>query len=65
MLIKLSTDKTVLKLHTVLAFISVFGGLILFGVAGLILGPVALTVTTVLLEIWTDRATASGRNQSP
>ena len=54
-----------LKLHTVLAFISVVGGLILFGVAGLILGPVALTVTMVLLEIWTDRATASARNQSP
>lgn len=45
-----------LKLHTVLAFMSVVGGLILFGPAGLILGPVALTVTTVLLEIWTERA---------
>ena len=54
-----------LKLHTVLAFIAVVGGLILFGPAGLILGPVALTVTIVLLEIWTDRATASGGNQSP
>lgn len=41
-----------LKLHTVLAFISVVGGLMLFGPAGLILGPVALTITTVLLEIW-------------
>ena len=54
-----------LKLHTVLAFIAVVGGLIFFGPAGLILGPVALTVTMVLLEIWTDRATASGGNQSP
>lgn len=44
-----------LKLHTILAFISVVGGLILFGPAGLILGPVALTVTTVLLEIWPSR----------
>ena len=47
-----------LKLHTVLAFMSVVGGLILFGPAGLILGPVALTVTTVLLEIWPSRTTA-------
>jgi predicted PurR-regulated permease PerM len=47
-----------LKLHTVLAFMSVVGGLILFGPAGLILGPVALTVTTVLLEIWPTRTTA-------
>jgi predicted PurR-regulated permease PerM len=41
-----------LKLHTVLAFMSVVGGLILFGPAGLILGPVVLTITMVLLEIW-------------
>ncbi|MGQ0620618.1 MAG: AI-2E family transporter [Panacagrimonas sp.] len=47
-----------LKLHTVLAFISVVGGLILFGPAGLILGPVVLTVTLVLLEIWQRRTTA-------
>ena len=44
-----------LKLHTVLAFISVVGGLILFGPGGLILGPVTLTITMVLLEIWSDR----------
>ncbi len=44
-----------LKLHTVLAFISVVGGLLLFGAAGLILGPVILTVTTVLLEVWSAR----------
>ncbi len=42
-----------LKLHTVLAFLSVIGGLILFGSAGLILGPVALTITIGLLESWT------------
>ena len=47
-----------LKLHTVLAFISVVGGLMLFGSAGLILGPVALTITTVLLEIWPCRTAA-------
>ena len=44
-----------LKLHTILAFMSVVGGLILFGSAGLILGPLALTVTTVLLGIWRSR----------
>ena len=54
-----------LKLHTILAFIAVVGGLVLFGPAGLILGPVALTITMVLLEVWTDRATASKRNLSP
>ena len=49
---------TRLKLHTVLACISVVGGLFLFGPAGLILGPVALTLTTVLLETWRSRAAA-------
>ena len=44
-----------LKLHTILAFFSIVGGLVLFGPSGLILGPVALTITTVLLEIWRDR----------
>lgn len=44
-----------LQLHTVLVFISVVGGLIVFGASGLILGPVVLTVTTVLLEIWRSR----------
>ena len=47
-----------LKLHTILAFISVVGGLILFGPAGLILGPVTLTVTTELLGLWRRRTAA-------
>lgn len=47
-----------LKLHTVLAFLSVVGGLLLFGSSGLILGPVILTVTMGLLEIWAQRGRA-------
>ena len=47
-----------LQLHTLLAFLSVVGGLLVFGTAGLILGPVTLTLTTVLLEIWAARARA-------
>lgn len=47
-----------LRLHTVLAFISVVGGLTLFGPSGLILGPVALTLTTGLLEIWSHQTKA-------
>jgi predicted PurR-regulated permease PerM len=44
-----------LHLHTILVFMSVVGGLILFGAAGLILGPVTLSVTITLLEIWFNR----------
>jgi predicted PurR-regulated permease PerM len=47
-----------LKLHTALAFMSVVGGLLLFGAPGIILGPVALTVTGALLEIWRNRTVA-------
>jgi predicted PurR-regulated permease PerM len=44
-----------LKLHTILVFMSIVGGLLLFGPAGLILGPITLTATITLLEIWFNR----------
>ncbi len=44
-----------LRMHTVIAFISVVGGLIVLGPSGLILGPVAMSVTLLLLEIWRTR----------
>lgn len=48
-----------LKLHMVLAFIALVGGLMVFGPAGLILGPITLTITTVLVEIWRNRTAAT------
>lgn len=47
-----------LKLHTILAFLSVVGGLVLFGSAGIILGPIILTMTITLIEIWLSRIKA-------
>ncbi len=44
-----------LEQHTILAFFAVVGGLVLFGAAGLILGPLVLTLTTVFFEIWGGR----------
>lgn len=44
-----------LRLHTVPAFISMIGGLVLFGAPGFILGPLAVTVTMLFLEIWVKR----------
>jgi predicted PurR-regulated permease PerM len=41
-----------LKLHTVPSFIAIVGGIILFGPAGLLLGPLAVAITIVLLEVW-------------
>lgn len=44
-----------LKLHTIPAFMAIVGGVMVFGTSGLILGPVTLTVTVLLLEIWRGR----------
>lgn len=53
-----------LKMHTLLAFISLVGGLMVFGASGLILGPVIFTITRVLLEIWDTYHTVSGNRSS-
>ena len=44
-----------LKMHTLLAFVSIVGGLVVFGSSGLILGPVTFAITRLLLEIWNRR----------
>jgi predicted PurR-regulated permease PerM len=44
-----------LKMHSVVAFVSIVGGMIVLGPSGLILGPVIFTVTRVLLGIWSRR----------
>ena len=45
-----------MKMHTLIAFISVMGGLVVFGPAGLILGPVIFAATRLLLETWSTRS---------
>jgi len=54
-----------LKLHTIPAFMAIVGGLIVFGPSGLILGPMALTVTIVLLEIWKSRTRETDQARLP
>jgi predicted PurR-regulated permease PerM len=49
-----------LRIHTVPVFIAIVGGLILFGAAGLILGPVLLAAAVALVEVW-QRRTVQGR----
>jgi predicted PurR-regulated permease PerM len=41
-----------LRLHALAVFFSILGGLIAFGAAGVILGPVILVVTGALFEVW-------------
>jgi predicted PurR-regulated permease PerM len=49
-----------LCLHTVPVFVSIVGGLVVFGAAGVVLGPVVLAITVALIEIW-RRRTEHGR----
>jgi predicted PurR-regulated permease PerM len=41
-----------LRLHTIPAFISIIGGLLLFGAPGFILGPLAATMTMLVVQFW-------------
>jgi predicted PurR-regulated permease PerM len=54
-----------LRLHTLAVFVSVFGGLIAFGVAGVVLGPVILATTVALLGVWRIRTNTERPNADP
>jgi len=53
------------RLHELLIFFSVLGGLQLFGVIGLVLGPVIVAVTLALLDIFrqVDRPFSFARHE--
>ena len=44
-----------LRFHPLAVFFAVFGGLLAFGVSGIVLGPVILAITVALLEFWQAR----------
>jgi predicted PurR-regulated permease PerM len=45
-----------LRLHPVPSLLAYVGGLAVFGVSGMVLGPVVLAVTLALVEMWQRRA---------
>ena len=49
-----------IRLHTLLIFFSVVGGIMLFGTAGLVLGPVMVVVTIALIDVWQQRRSGVG-----
>lgn len=53
-----------LQLHTLLVFFAILGGLIWFGAAGIILGPLILAITIGLIDIWRKRAIAGPPQES-
>jgi predicted PurR-regulated permease PerM len=46
-----------LRAHTAAILISILGGIAIFGVTGIILGPVLFTIAETLLEFWRTRTT--------
>ena len=50
--------KSEIRLHTVPVFIAVLGGIVVFGVTGVVLGPLVLVVALTLLDIWRIRMAA-------
>ncbi len=48
--------------HTVPITIAVLGGLLVFGVSGLVVGPVVLTIGQCLLQIWRERLGIPGQD---
>ena len=48
-----------LRMHTLVVLLSVLGGIVIFGGAGLILGPVAVVVTDALVELWKGHTSCS------
>jgi predicted PurR-regulated permease PerM len=54
-----------LRLHTLLVFIAILGGLLLFGASGLILGPIVLAVTLAVIDIWRERTAAGHTADGP
>jgi predicted PurR-regulated permease PerM len=53
-----------LRFHPLAVFFAIFGGLLAFGIAGIVLGPVILAITVALLEIWHLRRSASVENET-
>lgn len=45
-----------LRQHTVVSFVAIIGGLTLFGASGIVLGPLLVTTTFTLLELWRERS---------
>lgn len=54
-----------MRLHTVLVFIAVVGGVVVFGGSGVVLGPVALAVMVALRDVWRQRGVSAQTDMPP
>lgn len=49
-----------LRMHPLIVFIALVGGLGLFGAAGVVIGPVIVAVTQAIVQVWRDRTAEGG-----
>lgn len=49
-----------MRLHTLVVFFAILGGILLLGASGVVLGPVILVITLALVDVW-RRRTAGGK----
>ena len=53
-----------IRLHAVPVFVAILGGLIVFGVSGIVLGPLLLALTDELVTLWRRRLVRNERSRS-
>jgi predicted PurR-regulated permease PerM len=53
-----------MRMHPVPALISFLGGLAIFGLSGMILGPAIVAVTMAMLTLWRERSKGTGSAMS-
>jgi predicted PurR-regulated permease PerM len=46
---------TKLRMHTIPSFMAVLGGALLLGTPGVVLGPLVVSISLTLMEIWNAR----------
>lgn len=56
---------TRLRAHTVIILLSILGGISLFGITGIILGPVTFTLAATLLDFWRARTKLQPTSSGP
>ena len=59
---KLAGDR--MRMHPVPALIAFFGGLAIFGISGMILGPAIVAMAAAMLDLWRERVSAAGSAMS-
>jgi predicted PurR-regulated permease PerM len=56
---------TRLRAHTVTILLSILGGVALFGITGIILGPITFALAGILLDFWRTRTTQPASSAKP